>query len=246
MADVSEGAVALAKAKLQQGQPPKNRVFYARHHTAIKWTPYRPNSQEVKRGKMGRWQELRPFGIGWQNTEVVPEAGAWVEDIINRPELATRAAPPAMDREAVEKDVAFLREAARYFANRPTDGEDRAHWSNIANSESCERIANRLSTLSADAIRQGEGWQPIETAPRDEEVVVQVGDMTFHAKLLPDAGMNGLDEPCDQWAATREGEHPPCWTGGLCWESNEDDVTSIQPRAWMPAPASHASDGGKA
>ena len=67
------------------------------------------------------------------------------------------AAPPAMDREAVEKDVAFLREAARYFANRPTDGEDRAHWSNVANSESCERIANHLSTLSADAIRQGEG-----------------------------------------------------------------------------------------
>ena len=81
-----EVADVLARATLQNGQPPKDRVFYARHHVALKWTPYKPNSQEVKRGKMGRWQELRPYGIGWQNSEIQPAAGAWIEDVFNNPE----------------------------------------------------------------------------------------------------------------------------------------------------------------
>ena len=162
MADVSEGAVALAKAELQQGQPPKDRVFYARHHTAIKWTPYRPNSQEVKRGKMGRWQELRPFGIGWQNTEVVPEAGAWVEDIINRPEPATRAAPPAMDREAVDLVAGPIwaeQEDDCFTAEIQTVGghEVVATVHGGTRDEAERRQLAILSTLSADAIRQGEG-----------------------------------------------------------------------------------------
>lgn len=39
-----------------------------------------------------------------------------------------------------EAAVEFLGEAARYFRNRPTDGEDRAHWANVYNAETCERI----------------------------------------------------------------------------------------------------------
>ena len=37
--------------------------------------------------------------------------------------------------------VAFLLEAASYFRNRPTGGEDMAFWSNVTNAENCERIA---------------------------------------------------------------------------------------------------------
>jgi hypothetical protein len=65
--------------------------------------------------------------------------------------LATPASHASDGGKAVEKDVAFLREAARYFAGRPTDGEDRAHWSNVANSENCERIADRLSAWRKEA-----------------------------------------------------------------------------------------------
>lgn len=41
--------------------------------------------------------------------------------------------------------VAWLDEAARYFANRPTGGEDTAHWSNVANAEACGKIAALLA-----------------------------------------------------------------------------------------------------
>lgn len=40
--------------------------------------------------------------------------------------------------------IAFLEEAARYFENRPTHGEDRAHWSNVYNAENCRKIAVAL------------------------------------------------------------------------------------------------------
>jgi hypothetical protein len=43
--------------------------------------------------------------------------------------------------------VKFLREAARYFDNRPTGGEDSAFWSNVANAQTCHRIADLLHAL---------------------------------------------------------------------------------------------------
>jgi hypothetical protein len=42
-------------------------------------------------------------------------------------------------------EIAWLREAARYFANRPTGGEDAAHWSNVYNAENANKLADRLS-----------------------------------------------------------------------------------------------------
>lgn len=41
--------------------------------------------------------------------------------------------------------IEFLEEAARYFENRPTGGEDRAYWSNVYNSENCRKIAAMLA-----------------------------------------------------------------------------------------------------
>lgn len=40
--------------------------------------------------------------------------------------------------------VTFLREAAEYFENRPTNGEDKAHWSNVYNAKNCRDIAAML------------------------------------------------------------------------------------------------------
>lgn len=80
----------------------------------------------------------------------------------------------------------------------------------------------------------GSDWQPIETAPYLEHVRVKVGAMTFLAVLLPGASLSDLETPCDQWQAVNEGEHPPCWSGGACWESNEDECQSLQPEAWEP------------
>lgn len=80
-------------------------------------------------------------------------------------------------------------------------------------------------------------WQDINSAPYDTPVEVKVGSMTFLARLLPDASMSSLDETCDQWQAEIDGEHPPCWSGGACWASNENEDMSLQPTAWRtPTP----------
>lgn len=86
----------------------------------------------------------------------------------------------------------------------------------------------------AAAIPSGE-WQPISEAPLDTEVEVRVGQMTFLAKLVPGAAMDTNESVCDQWQATREGEHPPCWSDGCCWTVNEDENCSLWPEAWRPA-----------
>lgn len=44
---------------------------------------------------------------------------------------------------------AFLREAASYFRNRPTGGEDKAHWANVFNAENCEKAADEIERLTA-------------------------------------------------------------------------------------------------
>ncbi|AWI90235.1 hypothetical protein C0214_19430 [Methylobacterium sp. DM1] len=83
--------------------------------------------------------------------------------------------------------------------------------------------------------------RPINTAPLDEEVYVYCGEMRFRAKLVSGASAyeddNGRERICDQWQATRDGEHPPCWSEGGCWASNADESPSLQPTHWSPAPA---------
>ena len=99
--------------------------------------------------------------------------------------------------------------------------------------------AERLAMLEelVTALRQppASAWQGIESTPLNTPVRVQAGQMTFLARLVPDASMNE-DGRCDQWRAEIEGEHPHCWTGGACWSSNEDEVMSLQPTHWLPAP----------
>lgn len=96
------------------------------------------------------------------------------------------------------------------------------------------------------AIIQAEAWQPIQTAPYNEPVKIKVGEgMEFVARLIPDGSMSSEEESCDQWVAEHEGEHPECWSGGACWESNEGEVASLQPTRWKPlATAIRERNGG--
>jgi hypothetical protein len=76
-------------------------------------------------------------------------------------------------------------------------------------------------------------WQPIETAPIWRGVKVMVGEgMEFIAILNPEVSIDADGRTCDQWQAVHEGEHPPCWSGGACWASNENGDVSLQPTKW--------------
>ena len=44
----------------------------------------------------------------------------------------------------------FLQEAAKYFENRPTDGEDSAYWANVCNAEKCLKIVDEIEKLRAE------------------------------------------------------------------------------------------------
>lgn len=63
--------------------------------------------------------------------------------------------------------AAFLNDAARYFENRPTGGEDMAHWSNVANAENCRNAAKLLAELAASAGSQGA--RTVKDSLTDEE-----------------------------------------------------------------------------
>lgn len=46
--------------------------------------------------------------------------------------------------------IAYLKDAASYFSNRDTKGEDSAFWANIQNAENCRRIARLIDALDPD------------------------------------------------------------------------------------------------
>lgn len=147
--------------------------------------------------------------------------------------LATRAAPPAMDREAVYRQalgdvcnpLGYLQRMAE-AEGAELSGMAYAIASDIG---TIQRIAKRaLSTLSADAIRQGEGWQPISDADTSQERLTVLGYGTFRGSSHPQVVV--LD-----WVK---------WIGS--WSAY---TMTFEPTHWMPlpaTPASHASDGGKA
>lgn len=77
-------------------------------------------------------------------------------------------------------------------------------------------------------------WRDIATAPKDgtwiqakipghgsDNVIAWIGDL-----------LNSSEEECGGWAFMTEQEPPDCWTDGVCWARNEDDVPSVQPVSW--------------
>ncbi|NBW15571.1 MAG: DUF551 domain-containing protein [Caulobacteraceae bacterium] len=79
-------------------------------------------------------------------------------------------------------------------------------------------------------------WRPIETAPRDStHVMLRAGGREFPGAYLP-GFLDSNDNDCWCWAALGP-NHPDDWTGGTCWEVNEDGLPSTKPTHWMPLPA---------
>lgn len=47
--------------------------------------------------------------------------------------------------------AAFLRETARYFERRETNGEDKAHWANVYNADNCRQAADFIDRFWDEA-----------------------------------------------------------------------------------------------
>lgn len=45
-----------------------------------------------------------------------------------------------------ENAIEWLEECASYFENRPTGGEDKAHWSNVYNAKNAREISELLKS----------------------------------------------------------------------------------------------------
>lgn len=164
---------------------------------------------------------------GWHPADCPSEI---VSDLLNMLDDAIRAAPPAMDREAV-KETLFLLDRLEEFEREITDDAVFTHFNGHV-SPSAARVRMCLSTLSADAIRQGEGWQSIGTAPRDG------------SWFIADGG--GLDRPTPMKWCQRVG----AWEADAVMLEDWDNQAEgyCRPLFWLaipdrlPAtPASHAS-----
>jgi len=99
-------------------------------------------------------------------------------------------------------EIAWLQEAARYFSNRPTGGEDAVHWANVYNAENANKIASRLDALSSrPAPMEAVAWrekvaaiiQRTINADRDEFCSAQSADEAARAlqalAVIPTEGL---------------------------------------------------------
>jgi hypothetical protein len=64
--------------------------------------------------------------------------------------LTVEAGEPLSNPQRFADEIAWLLEAARYFASRSTGGEDRAHWANVYNAENANKAAALIERLSAE------------------------------------------------------------------------------------------------
>ena len=71
-----------------------------------------------------------------------------------------------------------------------------------------------------------------ELPPLGHRVSLTMADGTCFdgCRVMVEDGSGG----CWAWATAEEYEPatPPCWTDGICWGVNEDDVPSAQPAHW--------------
>ena len=77
-------------------------------------------------------------------------------------------------------------------------------------------------------------WAEIRTAPRDgsDIEVMTAGGFEMRARWERQGLINEAGDDCGGWVASDEGLHPACWTDGVCWESNEDELPSDPPIKW--------------
>lgn len=82
-------------------------------------------------------------------------------------------------------------------------------------------------------------WNPdMDAAPRDGTHIRARTNGGAEFDALWVNGLVGRDEnDCGGWAAVFEDESPACWSDGVCWEVNEDDVPSDPVTHWtLPQP----------
>ena len=80
----------------------------------------------------------------------------------------------------------FLHNAAIYFENRPTDGEETACWANAYNAEKCIKIAAEITRLRAElATARRDGME--EAAKLVETHVYTVSNFEPQFRLTPDS-----------------------------------------------------------
>lgn len=96
----------------------------------------------------------------------------------------------------------------------------------------------------SETLTYEDGWLPMDAAPVAEPVEIRAGGMVFKAMLVPDAALDTNENPCDQWQAAVEGEHPPCWSDGCCWTVNENEDRSAWPEAWRPLTSPSPAEEG--
>lgn len=57
--------------------PQDGTPIYIRTVSIFRFKPYKPNSQQAKRGEKGRWQQMNEYG-GWENSH--PLGNEWSFD----------------------------------------------------------------------------------------------------------------------------------------------------------------------
>jgi len=86
------------------------------------------------------------------------------------------------------------------------------------------------------ALERAVGWFEEYAVQNERKASKAFLDQTEQKSRREKALRNMDRAKCDQWQAAVEGEHPPCWSDGACWESNADEIGSLQPNAWRPLP----------
>lgn len=78
-------------------------------------------------------------------------------------------------------------------------------------------------------------WQPIKTHPTDERPFrVKMEDGHEFNVSLQDGFLREDETEACSFVAEEGEDYPECWTDGVCWGSNADDVASEYPVFWRP------------
>lgn len=91
--------------------------------STYRYQPYKPTSEQRKRGIKGRWQEMSEYG-GWQNCEA-PAGDGWMLASEWTPDAAEAPDPAATMKEVVEVLTALDAVVAATGAYLPPDGIDK-------------------------------------------------------------------------------------------------------------------------